>query len=63
MKEIDLVVDVRQSPDTAELIVLKQKVAFSGEASLVVEQRRQVRASCSSSFYRRHVTTRRRPTA
>jgi hypothetical protein len=35
MNEIDVVVDVRQSPDTAELIVLKQKVAFSGESSLV----------------------------
>jgi hypothetical protein len=35
MSEIDIVVDVRQSPDTAELIVSKQKVAFSGEARLV----------------------------
>jgi hypothetical protein len=35
MNEIDIVVDVRQSPDTAELIVSKQKVAFSGEAHLV----------------------------
>ncbi len=35
MNEIDLVVDVRQSPDTAELIVSKQKVAFSGEARFV----------------------------
>jgi hypothetical protein len=35
MNEIDIVVDVRQSPDTAELIVSKQKLAFSGEASLV----------------------------
>jgi hypothetical protein len=35
MNEIDVVVDVRQSPDTSELIVLKQKVAFGGEASLI----------------------------
>jgi len=35
MNEIDVVVDVRQSPDTAELIVSKQKVAFSGDAHLV----------------------------
>jgi hypothetical protein len=35
MNQIDVVVDVRQSPDTAELIVSKQKVAFSGEAHLV----------------------------
>jgi hypothetical protein len=34
MNEIDVVVDVRQSPDTSELIVLKQKVAF-GDASLI----------------------------
>jgi hypothetical protein len=35
MSEIDLVVDVRQSPDTGELIVSKQKLAFNGEAHLV----------------------------
>ena len=35
MNEIDVVVDVRQSPDTAELIVSKQKVAFSGEARTI----------------------------
>ena len=35
MNEFDIVVDVRQSPDTSELIILKQKVAFSGETSLV----------------------------
>ncbi len=35
MSEIDFVVDVRQSPDTPELIVSKQKVAFSGDARLV----------------------------
>lgn len=35
MNEIDVVVDVRPSPDSAELIVSKQKLAFSGEAHLV----------------------------
>jgi hypothetical protein len=35
MNELDVVVDVRPSPETAELIVTKQKVAFSGEAHLV----------------------------
>jgi len=28
MNEIDVVVDLRQSPDTAELIVSKQKLAL-----------------------------------
>jgi len=35
MNEIEVVVDVRHSPDTGELVVSKQKMAFSGEASLV----------------------------
>jgi hypothetical protein len=35
MNEINVVVDVRPSPDTAEIIVSKQKVAFNGEARLV----------------------------
>ncbi len=35
MNQIDVVVDVRQSLDTAELIVSKQRLTFNGEASLV----------------------------
>jgi hypothetical protein len=35
MSEIEVVVDVRRSADTGELIVSKQKVAFSGEARLI----------------------------
>jgi hypothetical protein len=35
MNEINVVVDVRQSPDAAEIIVSKQRMAFSGEARLV----------------------------
>lgn len=34
MNQIDVVVDVRQSPDTGELIVSKQKLIFNGEATL-----------------------------
>jgi hypothetical protein len=32
MSEIDIITDVRQSPDSAELIVVKQKIAISGES-------------------------------
>jgi hypothetical protein len=35
MNQIDVVVDVRPSPDTAERIVSKQKLAISGEVHLV----------------------------
>lgn len=35
MKELDVVVDVRPSEDADGLIVMKQKVAFSGDADLV----------------------------
>lgn len=35
MKELDVVVDVRPSADTDELIVTKQTVSFSGDADLV----------------------------